>query len=99
MYFSLKWVSYPDWTLIYGGVNNSIPLKTDWIVSHGVGDEVQTIFLRIFQCLIPPSAAHIDPGTSQLYLRNKLNRRVNQKFNFLNSFSNVVFGLLWKQIR
>jgi len=46
-YFSLKPVSSPDWTLIYEGVNNSIPLKTDLIVSNGVGDEVQTIVIRI----------------------------------------------------
>jgi len=39
MYFSLKRVSYPDWTLVYGGVKNSIPLKSDWIVSNDVGDE------------------------------------------------------------
>jgi len=40
IYFSLKRVSSPDWTLIYGGVNNSTPLKTDWIVNNDIGDEV-----------------------------------------------------------
>jgi len=44
MYFSLQLVSYPDWTLISGGVNYSIPLKTDCIFSNDIGDEVKTSF-------------------------------------------------------
>jgi len=40
MYFLLKRVSAPDWSLIYGGVNNSITLKTDLIISYDIGDEV-----------------------------------------------------------
>jgi len=38
MYFSLKRVSYPKWTLIYGGVYNSVPIKTDWGTNYIYSD-------------------------------------------------------------
>jgi len=79
VYFSLKRVSSPDWTLIFWGVKNSIPLKTDWIVSHDIGDEVQTIVFRILGFLT--TFGQIDPGTSRLSVRNEHNRRVTSTFS------------------
>jgi len=78
LYFSLKWVSSPDWTLIYEGVNISIPLKTDWLVRYDTGDEVQTIVVMILGFLttfvwfninrVKLTREHHD------YVRNKNNR-------------------------
>jgi len=60
----------PDWTLLYEGVNNSIPLKPDWIVSNGVGDEVQTIVITILWFLTTFGGLNINRVqlTSWLYV-------------------------------